>query len=132
MARRLLILISVLVLTAGACGGNDGDSSGNSNASTVPVAVGPADVDNGKAVFESTCRACHGPGGEGITGLGKPMPGSPFITEQSDAALISFLEEGRDASHPDNTTGVEMPPLGGNNKLTEQDLVDVVAYMRSL
>ncbi len=132
MARRLLILIGVLVLAAGACGGNDGNSAEGSSASAAPVAVGPADVDNGKAVFESTCRACHGPGGEGITGLGKPMPGSPFITEQSDAALISFLKEGRDASHPDNTTGTDMPPLGGNSKLTEQDLVDVVAYMRSL
>ncbi len=132
MTRRLLLLIGVLVLTAGACGGSDSDSSGDSTASTAPVVIGPADVDNGLAVFESTCRACHGPGGEGITGLGKPMPGSPFITEQSDAALISFLKEGRDAGHPDNTTGVDMPPLGGNNKLTEQDLVDVVAYMRSL
>jgi cytochrome c5 len=60
------------------------------------------------------------------------MPGSPFITEQSDAALINFLKEGRDASHPDNTTGVDMPPRGGNDNLSEQDLVDVVAYMRSL
>ena len=131
MARRLLLLLGILVLAAGACG-DGGDASDGTTAATAPVAVGPADVDNGLAVFESTCRACHGPGGEGITGLGKPMPGSPFITEQSDAALISFLKEGRDAGHPDNTTGVDMPPLGGNNKLTEQDLVDVVAYMRSL
>jgi mono/diheme cytochrome c family protein len=131
MAGRLLILICVLVMTAGACGGGD-DSADADGAATAPVAVGPADVGNGKSVFESTCRACHGPGGEGITGLGKPMPGSPFITASSDDELISFLEEGRDASHPDNTTGVDMPPLGGNENLSEQDLVDVVAYMRSL
>jgi len=132
MAKRLLILIGVLVLALGSCGGGDSDSVDAESAATDPVVVGPADVANGKAVFESTCRACHGPEGEGITGLGKPMPGSPFITEQSDAALISFLEEGRDASHPDNTTGVDMPPRGGNDNLSEQDLVDVVAYMRSL
>ena len=131
MAKRLLVLIAVLVLTAGACGGG-GDASDGTTASTAPIAVGPADVDNGLAVFESTCRACHGPSGEGITGMGKPMPGNPFITDQSDAALISFLKEGRDASHPDNTTGIDMPQRGGNDKLSEQDLVDVVAYMRSL
>lgn len=129
MAGRLLILVGFLILTVGACGGGEDDSG---DAPIAPVAVGPADVGNGKAVFEATCQACHGRGGEGITGLGKPMPGSPFITANSDDALISFLKEGRDASHPDNTTGVDMPPRGGNDNLSEQDLVDVVAYMRSL
>lgn len=30
------------------------------------------------------------------------------------------------------TTGVVMPPLGGNPALTDADLIDVIAYVRTL
>src|SRR5262245_4065292 len=34
-----------------------------------PVSAG--DAGKGKELFASTCAACHGPGGEGVQGLGK-------------------------------------------------------------
>ena len=35
-------------------------------------------------------------------------------------------------SHPDNTSGVEMPPKGGNPGLTDEQLTDIIAYIRTL
>jgi mono/diheme cytochrome c family protein len=129
--KKLAILVVVLALGVASCGGSD--SSGDDGGSdAVPVQVGPPDADNGAKVYNSTCVACHGQGGSGIAGLGKPMPGSEFIAGLSDAELASFIVEGRNADHEDNTTGVDMPPLGGNNKLSGQDIVDVVAFIRSL
>jgi cytochrome c5 len=33
---------------------------------------------------------------------------------------------------PLNTTGVAMPPKGGNPAMSEQDIADIVAYMRTI
>jgi disulfide bond formation protein DsbB len=46
--------------------------------------------------------------------------------------LILFVTKGRDPSDPLSTTGVQMPPRGGNPALTDQDLADIVAYVRTL
>lgn len=88
-------------------------------------------AENGKAKFV-TCAACHGPNGEGVTGLGKPFTTSEFIASKTDAELVEFLKVGRAVDDPLNTTGVAMPPKGGNPALTDQDLLDLVAFIRTL
>ena len=50
----------------------------------------------------------------------------------TDVELVSFIIEGRPASHELNTTGVDMLPRGGNADFTDQDLFDIVAYLRTL
>jgi disulfide bond formation protein DsbB len=50
----------------------------------------------------------------------------------SDAEFVSFVKNGRDITDPLNTTGLDMPPYGGNPALSEQDLFDIVAYIRTL
>lgn len=131
MPKRLLILVASLLLAVASCGGSGSDTADNGDAGQ-EVAVGPPDAANGTRVYETVCIVCHGPGGEGIDGLGKPMPGSEFIGSLSDAELIEFIKTGRGTDDPLSTTGVAMPPWGGNPDLTEQDLVDVVAFMRAL
>jgi disulfide bond formation protein DsbB len=39
---------------------------------------------------------------------------------------------GCSTSDPENTTGVAMPPKGGNPSLSDGDLQNVVAYIRTL
>lgn len=51
---------------------------------------------------------------------------------QTDDDLVTFMKIGRPADDPLNTTGVPMLPKGGNDALTDQDLYDVVAYLRTL
>ncbi len=128
MARRLVILVGVLALAVAACGGD----SSSDPADVAPVVAGPGDAAKGKQLFSTTCVSCHGEAGVGIDGLGKPMPGSAFITDTADNDLATFIKIGRRTDDPDNTTGVDMPAKGGNSALTDQDLADLVAYIRTL
>jgi disulfide bond formation protein DsbB len=96
-----------------------------------PAQTSTGDPAAGQALFAS-CAACHGPTGEGIAGLGKDLTSSEFVSGKTDAELISFIKVGRDPSDPLNTTGIAMPPKGGNPALSDEDLFDILAYVRSI
>ncbi len=119
-----LILLLALAVSLSACGGGS-----ESEQAAAPASQG--DPAQGKEMF-TACSACHGPEGKGVPGLGKDMTQSDFIAERTDAELVEFIKEGRDANHPLNDTGVAMPPKGGNPALTDEDLQDIVAYIRTL
>ena len=86
----------------------------------------------GKAVFLSTCIACHGMDGKGIPSLGKNLVNSWFVASTDDAALEHFIKVGRSILDPANTMKMPMPPKGNRPELTEADLKAVVAYVRAL
>ena len=83
-------------------------------------------------MYHGTCIACHGSDAVGIPGLGKDWTTNKFIKDNSDADLVASVKQGRPATDPDNTTGADMPAMGGNNALTDKDLADVIAYARSV
>lgn len=132
------LLFTLLTLTAcnGSSGGTQRINSSSGQAKAAPAepqaASGPGDPAKGKELFAGTCSACHGLNGEGIPGLGKDMTASEFIADKTDTELIEFIKIGRDPSDPLNTTGVAMPPKGGNPSLNDEKLQDIVAYIRSL
>jgi mono/diheme cytochrome c family protein len=126
--RNLLKLLIVLALVATACGGSDTAAT----PSTATPSTSSGSVAAGIEFYAGTCIACHGPNGEGIEGLGKPWVGSDFINSRTDAEMLAFLIEGRASDHPENTTGIAMMPRGGNPSLTDDDLLDLIAYMRTL
>ena len=68
----------------------------------------------------------------GVQGLGKSWVTSEFVKTQTDAQILDFVKKGRPATDPANTTGVDMPSKGGNPALTDQNLQDIIAYMRSI
>ena len=129
--KRRLVLIVVLAMIFGACGGSEGDAAGDTDVTTAPPAA-TGDVAHGIEIYAGTCVACHGPEGIGVEGLGKPWVGSEFINARTDDEMLAFLIEGRPSDHPENTTGIAMMPRGGNSSLTDQDLLDLIAYMRTL
>jgi cbb3-type cytochrome c oxidase subunit III len=90
------------------------------------------DSKHGEQIFMTTCATCHGADGKGIKGLGKSLVDSEFVHKASEEQLVQMIAKGRDAKDPLNSTGVAMPPNGGNAALTENDLRDVVAYVRAL
>lgn len=120
-----ILLLGLAVLLVAACGGGGG-------AADQPTPAPAGDAAKGQEVFATTCAACHGPKGEGVQGLGKDMTTSQFIADQTDAQLLEFVKKGRDTSDPLNTTGVAMPPKGGNPALTDEQLVDIIAFIRSI
>jgi disulfide bond formation protein DsbB len=122
----LFLLFSISILSA--CGGPPAQSAAPDNSG--PAASGDAAA--GQKIFSSTCAACHGPAGEGVPGLGKDMTSSEFIAGKTDQELVDFIKVGRDPSDPLNSTGVAMPVKGGNPSLSDQDLYDIVAYIRTI
>lgn len=97
-----------------------------------PTPTPAGDATHGKDLFTGTCTSCHGPDGTGITGLGKDLTTSSFTAGLTDQQYVDFLKVGRSTSDPANTTGVDMPPKGGNPALTDEDLQDIVAYLRTI
>lgn len=124
-----LSILLVLMLALVACGGDDGATDATNGDAEMVSAGDPV---AGEELYNQVCIACHGPEGEGIEGLGKPFSTSDFIRTQSDQELLEFIKQGRPVSHPDNTTGVDMPPKGGNPALTDDQIMDIIAYMRTL
>lgn len=123
----LAVLLLTVVLVVTACGG-----TAPNQPSSAPANLQTPDAARGKAKFESTCAACHGNNAKGMAGLGKDLTTSAVAKELSDADLIAFIKKGRPVSDPANTTKVEMPSKGGNPALTDQDLADIVAFIRTL
>jgi len=139
MQQRFILypILALAILILAACGGSTNTAPSSQAAPTAAVveaeAAAPAgDAEAGKQIFTATCGACHGPAGEGVVGLGKDMTTSEFIAGKSDEELVEFIKVGRDPSDPLNTTGVAMPVKGGNPALDDEDLFNVVAFIRTI
>lgn len=133
----LLLFVSLITgLGLTACGGSEplsrSEDSQAGVAQAAPIQATTGDPAAGQKLFTSTCSACHGPAGEGLPGLGKDMTTSEFIGGKSDEELLAFIKVGRDPSDPLNTTGVAMPPKGGNPALSDEDLHHLIAYIRAI
>ena len=123
MKKKFLTLIAFTLLATlflAACGG-----------SAEPT-YSPVDVTRGGELFVGTCSACHGPDAKGLPNLGKDLTTSEYVRDSSDEVLVTLLKEGRPSGHELNTTGVDMPPKGGNPSLNDDDLQALVAYVRSI
>lgn len=120
LALTLIALFTLLAVLA-ACGGGDG-----------ATASADAGVTEGKKHFDKVCATCHGKDANGLPRLGKGLRNNEFTKSQSDAELVDFLKLGRPATHPLNTTGVDMPPKGGDPTITDEDLQNIVTFLRTL
>jgi mono/diheme cytochrome c family protein len=113
----LLSIAGAVILLAG-CG-----------SSTGPNAAAAA---KGRQRYLATCALCHGDAGEGKARLGKTLQDNSFVEGLSDEELVEFLKEGRPAWDPSNERGIDMPPKGGDPTLTDDSLMEIVAYLRTL
>lgn len=84
----------------------------------------------GHDAFVASCSACHGVSGQGLPGLGLPLRDSPFVETKTDKELMTFIKMGRPVWDPDNQTGLDMPPKGGNPALNDEQIAEIIAYLR--
>ena len=77
------------------------------------------DKANGEKVYKAKCASCHGPDGKGETAAGKATKARD-IWKESDAAWTDIITKGQN----------KMPSY--DKKVTDADVKDVIAYMRSL
>ncbi len=80
-----------------------------------------------KAIYETTCIACHGAKAQGA------IPGVPDLAKdgrlkKSDAELTANILNG----YQSKGSAMAMPPKGGNPSLTAEDAQLLVAYLRTL
>lgn len=113
-----------------------GPISDEEKAAAMKAAGGDAElaefIASGTKLFAQTCAACHGKDAKGLEKNGKNLITSDFARKLNDDDFLAFLKRGRDPGDPLNTTGVGMPPKGGNPALSDDDLLDIISYIRSL
>lgn len=94
-----------------------------------PVAVAaPGDAVKGKAIYEKSCMACHGPQGKGDGPTGKVLvPQAADLTnaaskKKSDADLLTIIENGKP----------QTAMMAWKGQLPGQDIQHVLAYVKTL
>ena len=127
---RWVIILLMLSLLLVACGGDDDEAE--PTAENIPAAdYDEETVMQGQRNYGIFCTACHGPDAAGVTGLGPSLLASDFFNVHSDEELLDFVIEGRPIDHPDNATGIAMPPRGGYPNLSDEQITDIIAYLRT-
>jgi mono/diheme cytochrome c family protein len=119
-----LTVLCIGILKVGPIGG------GGDHLSIDPNRI--ADVKHGQKVYAVSCATCHGGGGKGMPHQGAPLVNSAFVETASDQQLITMIKVGRTADDPKSVMRLPMPAKGGYSNLTDEDLHDVVAYIRQL
>jgi mono/diheme cytochrome c family protein len=133
--RIALLALLALLLALAACGGGGGDTTTAPGQEAAPATAAPVaagDPVAGEALYNTNCASCHAPDGTGVPGLGKDLTTGEFIAAHSDEELVDFIKVGRGPTDPDNTTGIAMPPKGGNPALTDDQIRDIVAWIRTV
>jgi mono/diheme cytochrome c family protein len=122
-----LVLLVVAAIVVSACGGAESPPRTPDDGGAVS-----AEAAAGKELAGQFCSACHGQDFEGVGGLGPSFHDDAFIQDHTEAELVAFIKEGRPNDAPDNKSGVAMPPYGGNPRLTDEQLGEIVAFLKSL
>jgi disulfide bond formation protein DsbB len=99
--------------------------------SAEPEAEDPALIAEGKQLFEQACAACHGPEGEGVANLGVSLTDSELVMAHEAPEVIETIRAGRMPDNPENSSGGVMPPSGGRPDLSDEQLLSIIAYLRS-
>ncbi len=81
-------------------------------------------VENGKKLFDSTCKDCHGPEGTAINFSPDSSPEYPATVAENGPKLLHKLRFGQ--------PGVEKMPSGIDNSWKNQDYADVIAFLGTL
>ncbi len=83
-------------------------------------------IKNGEEIYKVRCEICHGPDGEGgekILGINLV---NPVVQQEADPEFLAITVR-------DGRQGTPMAAFGGKDLgLEKQDIVDVVAYVRTL
>ncbi|MFT3736256.1 MAG: cytochrome c [Rhodocyclaceae bacterium] len=86
-------------------------------------------ADDGKAVFERVCAACHLPTGEGLPGAFPPVKQSDYVKKATPAQLVKLLANG--LTGPVKVNGQSynsaMPP----QDLSDADMASVINYLNN-
>lgn len=127
-ASTVLLVVVLFALALVACTGNNASDGADQS---IPDIIVPGDPLAGADAYRAICSNCHGRDLQGVGGLGKQLVPGDFVVDMSEDELVAFIIIGRPRDHPDNTTGVDMLPRGGNPSLSDQSIHDIAAYLKA-
>ena len=119
----MLVAISILLLLLTACGGS----------SSTEQTLSPAQLAEGKALYEANCASCHGISGEGEENWQEPNEDGTFRAPPHDSS-------GHTWHHPDQlllqviAKGGQSPNTqmsGFEDKLTEEEIQLTLEYIKT-
>lgn len=95
-------------------------------ASSMTASAAGGNASAGKAIYAAQCAMCHGVTGKGDGAVGKTLKPTPrnfttgtFKYGSSDAQIAALIKKGK-------------APMPGYASMSDQQLKDLVAYIRSL
>ena len=97
-----------------------------------PAATAMGDAQAGKAIYERSCVGCHGPTGQGgrmaamLTVPPRNLADQAYMGTHSDQQLFDVISKGGAA------TGLSAAMTAFGSQLSEQQIWDTVAYVRTL
>lgn len=92
----------------------------------------------GATIFQTVCQTCHGADGNGVTALAPPLNGSNWVQGSKDK-LIPIVLYG--LTGPVKVAGKlykapeingDMPGIGANKEFTEEDIAEVLNFIRNV
>lgn len=118
---RLVAAAVIAIVTLAGCAGASDPASGDN-----PVLEGAGDVALGADLYAANCAQCHGTDATG-TDQGPPFVHDVYVpSHHADGAFLLAVRNGVQPHHWDFGP---MPPRPG---LSDQDVADIVAYVRSV
>lgn len=81
---------------------------------------------NGKALYEQSCQVCHAEDGTGAMPGVADLTGTKGPLTRTNDQLVRSIREGVQREG----AAMTMPPNGGNPLLSEDDIANIINYMR--
>ena len=101
-----------------------------STATPAPTAT-PTSLEKGRFFLRKTAPLATGSMARVSKDLAACWQNSPYVAGQGDSELVALIRDGRAADAPDNRTGIAMPPLGGQLYLTDEEVGDIIQFIRN-
>lgn len=131
---RAAFAASLALVAFAACGGGEkaADTSA-APAAAAPAATTASAGGAGASIYAQRCQSCHQATGEGLPGVYPPLAGSEHVLAANVGVPIRVVIHGLQG--PITVKGTEfnslMPAYGVGIVMSDQEVADVVTYIRS-
>jgi len=88
----------------------------------------------GSVIFQTVCQTCHGPDGNGTAGVAPPLNGSNWVQGDKNKMIpivLYGLTGPLKVSGKQYKLSADMPGIGANKEFTDDDIAQVLSFVRN-